>query len=76
MKIIGVDFQDLREKYQDVLPTALRADPTLLVICNSAPGDADLKMAKLAWCSGHSVLLIEARHLAPLGTEWLRLPIP
>lgn len=73
-RVIGVDFKDLREHYEAVLRTVLRADPELVVICNSEPKDVDLYMAKTAWLSGHSVLLIDGKHLAPAGTSWLQHP--
>lgn len=73
--VVGVDYRELGERYEDVLGTVLRADPNLVVICNPTPQDSDFKMVQTAYLSGHNVLLVQARHLAPASTNWLQHPI-
>ncbi len=70
-KVVGVDAKQLGEKYEDVLGSALRADPDVLVISNSMAGDFDFAFARTAYESGHCVLIIPKRDFAPQATEWL-----
>lgn len=70
-KVVGVDARQLGEDYEYVLRSALRADPDVLVICNSRAEDFDFAFARTAYESGHCVQIIPSRDLAPQTTEWL-----
>ena len=71
LKVVGVDAKQLGEDYEYVLRSALRADPDVLVICNSMAKDFDFAFARTAYETGHCVQIIPKRDFAPQSTEWL-----
>lgn len=74
-KTVGVDAQELGDSYRSVLSTALRTDPSVLVICNAGLDTGDYQFASRAFQAGHSVHLIDKRELAPPDTQWLTQPV-
>lgn len=75
-KTVGVDAQQLGDRYIAVLTTAHRLAPSVLVICNVNLGSEDYAFAIKTFQAGMSVHLVDKRDLAPPDTEWLSEPVP
>jgi Tfp pilus assembly pilus retraction ATPase PilT len=74
-KIIGIDHAELGLDYPLVRDTSIRADPDVIVICNSSMDETDHKFAATAVQSGHVVYLVQDKTQAPEITEWLQVPL-
>ena len=74
-RIIGVDAHQVKDSFDHILATAVRADPDLLVVVPRVLNEQNMKDIAYAHMAGVSVHIERDSALAPDGTRWLAHPV-